>query len=52
MISSSSDGIEGSMTDIRNFAQGANILTGLRISGGSAQNNRSEIQNWLQELGF
>ena len=49
---SSSDGIEGSMTDIRNSAQGANILEGLRISGGSAESNRSEIQTWLNSIGF
>lgn len=49
---SSSDGIEGSMTDIRNSAQGANILEGLRISGGSAESNRSEIQTWLNGIGF
>lgn len=49
---SSSDGIEGSMTDIRNSAQGANILEGLRISGGSAESNRSEIQTWLNGIGY
>ena len=49
---SSSDGIEGSMTDIQNSAEGANILDGIRISGSSAESNRSEIQNWLTELGF
>lgn len=49
---SSSDGIEGSMTDIRNSAQGANILEGLRISGGSAESSRSEIQSWLNNIGF
>ena len=49
---SSSDSIEGSMTDIRNSAQGANILEGLRISGGSAESNRSEIQTWLNSIGF
>ena len=49
---SSSDSIEGSMTDIRSSASDANILDGLRISGGSAETNRSTIQNWLSELGF
>lgn len=49
---SSSDGIEGSMTDIRNSAQGANILDGLRVSGSNVESSRSEIQNWLAELGY
>ena len=40
------------MTDIRNSAQGANILEGLRISGGSAESSRSEIQTWLNGIGF
>lgn len=49
---SSSDGIEGSMTDIRNSARNANILNGLRVSGGSAESSRAEIQNWLKDIGF
>lgn len=49
---SSSDGIEGSMTDIRNSAGDATILDGLRISGGSAENSRSTIQAWLEEIGI
>lgn len=49
---SSSDGIEGSMTDIRNSAGEANILEGLRLSGSGVESSRSTIQNWLSELGF
>lgn len=49
---SSSDGIEGSMTDIRNSAGDATILDGLRISGGSAESNRNTIQAWLEEIGI
>ena len=49
---SSSDSIEGSMTDIRNSAQGANILHGLRLFGSSVASSRSAIQDWLSELGF
>lgn len=49
---SSSDGIEGSMQDINSSAQGANILAGLRISGGNAESSRATIQEWLAGLGF
>lgn len=49
---SSSDGIEGSMTDIRNSAGEANILEGLRLSGSSIETSGATIQNWLSELGF
>ena len=49
---SSSDSIEGSMKDINNSASEANILEGLRISGGSAESNIDEIQNWLEEIGY
>lgn len=49
---SSSDGIEGSMQDINSSAQGANILEGLRISGGNAESSRATIQEWLAGLGF
>lgn len=49
---SSSDSIEGSMTDIRNSAGDANILEGLRLSGSGVESSRSTIQNWLSELGF
>lgn len=49
---SSSDSIEGSMTDIRNSAGDANILDGLRLSGSGVESSRSTIQNWLSELGF
>lgn len=49
---SSSDGIEGSMTDIRNSAGEANILEGLRLSGSGVESSRTEIQNWLSELGI
>lgn len=49
---SSSDGIEGSMTDIRNSAGEANVLEGLRLSGSGVESSRTEIQNWLSELGI
>lgn len=49
---SSSDSIEGSMTDIRSSAEGANILDGLRLSGSSVESSRSTIDDWLSDLGF
>lgn len=49
---SSSDGIEGSMESIEASASNANILDGLRLSGGSVSNQtgKDEIYNWLSEL--
>lgn len=49
---SSSDGIEGSMESTEKSASNANILEGLRLSGGSANNQsgKDEITNWLKEL--
>ena len=49
---SSSDGIEGSMESIEKSTSNANILEGLRLSGGSANNQsgKDEITNWLKEL--
>lgn len=50
---SSSDGIENSVTSIKASSKNAAVLDGLAIRDGDMESDQTEIvRNWLEDLGF